>query len=62
MMPELIWSKLFFGLLPWGLPLVGGMGVLLVGPFFKKHHPFSFGVSLAVAVTALWGAFHHWFG
>lgn len=47
---------------PWGLSLGGGLALLLIGPFLKRHHRFSFGLTLAVASSSLWLAFRLWMG
>ncbi|MDZ4224603.1 MAG: proton-conducting transporter membrane subunit, partial [bacterium] len=53
----------FAGLIsPWGIPLAAGLLILLICPFLKNHHRFSFGISLASLFISLWLACQYWMG
>lgn len=57
---DIAWGTFFSSLLPFGLPLLGGLTLLLVGPFWKRGHAFHFGFSLAVALASLVLAWRAW--
>ncbi|MDO8527776.1 MAG: NADH-quinone oxidoreductase subunit N [Deltaproteobacteria bacterium] len=54
------WMQFLFQSSPWGLSLVGALIILLVGPFLKKPHRFSFGVAFATVLASLWLAWTNW--
>ncbi len=54
------WPQFLLQIAPWGLPLGIGLVILVVGPFLKKHHSFSFSFSLIGTLLSLWLAFESW--
>jgi len=56
------WLLLLKQVAPWGIPLLAGFVILLVGPFLKKSHRFSFILSLAAILFSLWLALENWTG
>lgn len=56
------WLQFFTDLAPWGLPLVGALVLLLVGPFFKENHRLHFGITLLTLVSAIYLGWKSWLG
>jgi len=56
------WSQFLIQISPWTLPLGGALVLLLVGPFLKKSHLFSFLFSLVITLVSLWFSWQNWLG
>jgi len=54
------WLPFIAEIAPWGIPLCAGFLILLVGPFLKKHHLFSFTVTMVALLYSLWIGFQRW--
>lgn len=56
------WLQFFNNTLPWVLPLLGGLILLLIGPFTKSHHRFHYYFTLLVGSISLYLAWDLWLG
>lgn len=55
------WPQFLFQTAPWTLPLAAGFVILLIGPFLKRHHPFSFSTTLIAAFLSIFFSLQNWF-
>lgn len=57
---NIVWPQFLLQISPWTLSLGVGLVILAVGPFLKRHHPFSFFLSLAGTLLSFWFVWQSW--
>lgn len=56
------WIPFFRDVAPWGLPLVGALLLLLVGPFWKENHRLHFCITLLTLIASIYMGWQSWLG
>lgn len=57
---NLNWLSMLQQMASWGVPVCAGLGILLVGPFLKKSHRFSFTTAFLAALVSVFLAWQGW--